>query len=262
MAAPEQNPRENRPRIAIPEPCSYDAAYSGRALPPYLEAVRAAGGEAVVIPLALPPEELAKRITGCSAVLLPGSKADVDPQKFNSARHPQTVTADPERDGADELLLQDAYNLRKPIFGICYGLQSLNVWRTGSLVQHIESKIAHSSKLGNNMVHQIVVEPDSLLEREIGPDSSANVLPSTIAVNSSHHQAAEIVGDGLRVTARCPDDGVIEALEGTQPGHYVLAVQWHPEKSFANDEPSRRLFQAFVEAAREWRVPTEKAAAE
>jgi putative glutamine amidotransferase len=224
--------------------------------------VTAAGGEAVVIPLDLPPEELAKRITGCSAVLLPGSKADVDPQKFNSTRHPQTAAADPERDAADELLLQDAYNLRKPIFGICYGLQSLNVWRTGSLVQHIESKIAHSSKLGNKMVHQVMVEPDSLLAREIRPDSSANVPVRTIAVNSSHHQAADIVGDGLRVTARCPDDGVIEAVEGIQPGHYVLAVQWHPEKSFANDEPSRRLFQAFVEAAREWRVPAEKTTAE
>lgn len=233
-------------------------------MPPYLRALEAAGGEPVVIPLGLPPEELARRITGCSAVLLPGSKADVDPQKFSAERNPKTAPADPERDAADELLLQDAYNLHKPIFGICYGLQSLNVWRTGSLVQHIESKINHSAWLSSEMTHRIVVEPDSLLAREIGPSSatadisasgvSANVIP----VNSSHHQAADIVGDGLRVTARCPDDGVIEALEGTMPGHYVLAVQWHPEKSFANDPPSRRLFQSFVEAAREWRTPTEK----
>lgn len=207
-----------------------------------------------MIPLGLPPEELAKRITGCAAILLPGSKADVDPQKFSAERNPNTAPADPLRDAADELLLQDAYNLHKPIFGICYGLQSLNVWRTGSLVQHIESKIAHSSKLGNGMVHQVVVEPDSLLAREIGPgSSSAGISASTLAVNSSHHQAADVVGDGLRVTARCPDDGVIEAIEGIQPGHFVLAVQWHPEKSFAKDQPSRRLFDSFVEAAREWR---------
>lgn len=239
-----------KPQIAIPEPCSYDAEYSNRSLPPYLKAIEAAGGEPVVIPLGLSPEETAKRITGCSAVLLPGSKADVDPQKFDAERHAQTAPADPLRDAADELLIQDAYNLRKPIFGICYGLQSLNVWRTGSLVQHIESQINHSMR-GGVMAHQIQVEPDTLLAREI----SSRGKSGRLAVNSSHHQAADVVGDGLRVAARCPDDGVVEAIEGTLPGHYVLAVQWHPERTFEIDPPSLQLFQAFVEAAREWHAP-------
>ena len=72
-----------------------------------------------------------------------------------------------------------------------------------------------------------------------------------IPVNSSHHQSAEVVGDGLRVVARCPDDGIIEALEGTSPDHFVLAVQWHPERSVEDDEPSRAIFRALIEAARE-----------
>ena len=238
-----------KPRIAIPEPCSsaYDSAYCARALPPYVQAVEAAGAEAVVIPLGLTPEETARRITGCSAVLLPGSRADVDPQKFGAQAHPKTAAADPLRDAADELLLQDAYNLRKPIFGICYGLQSLNVWRTGSLVQHIESKINHTAK-GIEQAHQVAVAPESLLAREVGGGFGG------IAVNSSHHQAAEVVGDGLRVSARCPDDGIIEALEGTLPDHYVLAVQWHPERSFQSDEPSRRLFEWFVKEAERWQA--------
>ena len=239
-----------RPRIAIPEPCGYDSAYSARTLPPYLQAIQEAGGEPVVIPLGLAPEELARRITGCSAVLLPGSKADVDPQKFNAARHPKTSAADPQRDAADELLLQDAYNLHKPIFGICYGLQSLNVWRTGSLLQHIESRVAHSGKLGGQMAHQVVVEPNSLLAHDIGRAS----CPCSIPVNSSHHQAAKVVGDGLRVTARCPEDGIIEAIEGTLPGHYVLAVQWHPERTYEHDQPSRQLFSSFIQAARGWQL--------
>ncbi len=247
---------KSRPRIAVPEPCSFDPDYAGRSLPPYLRAVEAAGGEPVVIPLGLPPEELAKRITGCSAVLLPGSKADVDPQKFNAERHPKTAEADPLRDAADELLLQDAYNLHKPIFGICYGLQSLNVWRTGSLVQDIESKIKHSAR-GAEFAHEVNVEPDSLLAKEVGCGPGA----LAIRVNSSHHQAADVIGDGLRVTARCPEDGVIEAVEGTLPGHYVLAVQWHPERTFAQDEPSRRLFESFVQAARVWRAPAEQTSA-
>ncbi len=71
-----------------------------------------------------------------------------------------------------------------------------------------------------------------------------------LPVNSSHHQAANVVGDGLRVVARSPQDRVIEALEGTSPDHFVLAVQWHPERS-VEDEASRAIFRALVEAAKE-----------
>lgn len=244
---------DGRPRIAIPEPCSRDAVYSGRSLPRYVRAVEAAGGAAVVIPLGLSPEETARQIATCSAVLLPGSRSDIDPQKFNAERDPNTAEADPLRDAADELLLQDAYNLRKPVFGICYGLQSLNVWRSGSLVQHIESKVPHEVA-GGARAHNIVVEAGTLLEAGIGSGSP----PAQVPVNSSHHQSAQVIGDGLRVSARCPDDGVIEAIEGTLPGHYVLAVQWHPERDFETDASSRRLFEAFVHAARQWRTPADK----
>lgn len=237
-----------KPRIAIPEPCSYDAEYSGRALPPYLRAIEAAGGEPVVVPLQSSPEEIARLITSCAAILLPGSRADVDPQKFNAEAHPKTAPSDPPRDAADELLLQDAYNLRKPVFGVCYGLQSLNVWRSGSLVQHIESKVNHSPGAKVEVAHKVVVAEDSLLAKEIVKASDASAVP----VNSSHHQSADVIGDGLRAVAHCAEDGVIEAIEGTMPGHYVLAVQWHPEKTFESDQVSSKLFRAFVDSAREW----------
>jgi len=237
-----------RPRIAIPEPCSYDLEYSTRALPPYLRAVEAAGGEPVVIPLASSPEEIARAVTGCDAVLLPGSKADVDPQKYNATKHPKTAPADQQRDAADELLLQDAYNLRKPVFGICYGLQTLNVWRTGTLRQHIESGVNHSVGAKVEIAHRVVVAADSLLAAKM-PEGTKE---TAVAVNSSHHQSAEVVGDGLRAVAVCPEDGVIEAIEGTEPEHYVLAVQWHPERSFERDKVSGKLFQEFVGAARKW----------
>jgi putative glutamine amidotransferase len=237
-----------KPRIAIPEPCSYDSEYSGRALPAYLRAIEAAGGEPVVVPLQSSPEEIARLITSCSAILLPGSKADVDPQKFNAAVHPKTAPADVPRDAADELLLQDAYNLRKPVFGICYGLQSLNVWRTGSLVQHIESTVNHSPGAKVEAAHKVIVAPDSLLAKEILHGKNV----TAVSVNSSHHQSADVVGDGLRAVAHCAEDGVIEAIEGTVPEHYVLAVQWHPERTFESDQVSGNLFNAFVDSAREW----------
>lgn len=231
-----------KPRIAIPVPHS-DSEYAERSLPPYLRALEAAGGEPVKIDLRLPNSEIARRVAGCDAVLLPGSRADLDPQKYGvEARHPKTAPADPARDNADELLLQDAFNMRKPVLGICYGLQSLNVWRTGSLVQHIESAIDHAPGRDVVRAHAVAVEGGSKLARILG---SAGEL----WVNSSHHQSAESVGDGLRKVAQAAD-GVTEAIEGTTPDHWVIAVQWHPERTAEGDAASQRLFRAFVEAAR------------
>jgi putative glutamine amidotransferase len=239
-----------KPRIAIPLPHSQRPDYNQRSLPYYKHAIEASGGEAVEVPLDATPEEVAKIITDCQGVLLPGSPADVDPQKFGEERDPQTADADPLRDNADELLLQDAYNMRKPVFGICYGLQSLNVWRTGTLVQHIESSSlnhAVGSKVG--VAHAVSVEPHSRFAEIVGE-------APTIAVNSSHHQSANVVGDGLRVVARA-EDRIIEAVEGTNPGHFVLAVQWHPERSFDSDAASQALFKKFVEEARKYRPKTQ-----
>lgn len=235
-----------KPRIAIPEPTSTNAEYNHRALPPYLKAIEGEGGEPVVIPSSATPHEVARAVTSCEAVLLPGSPADIDPQKFGAEKHPQTAAADPVRDNLDELLLQDAHNLHKPILGICYGLQSLNVWRTGTLVQHIENTaINHAAGRAVEFVHNIEIAAESKL---------ASLLGATcVRVNSSHHQAAESAGDGLRVVAKCPDDGIIEALEGTAPDHFVLALQWHPERTYEKDEPSKKIFREFVNAARSWK---------
>src|SRR5512133_69238 len=234
-----------KPRIAIPLPHGGDPEYALRAIPQYERAVELSGGDPVRIPLDRAPAEIMKLIESCDGVLLPGSKADVDPAKFDAPRHPKTDAADPKRDTVDELLLQDAYNMRKPILGVCYGLQILNVYRTGSLIQHIESNINHAAGRKVAVAHDVEVDPTSKLAEIVGRKIDRAAMP----VNSSHHQSADTVGDGLRVVARCPNDGIIEALEGTSPDHFVLAVQWHPERSVDQDEPSRAIFRSFVEAA-------------
>jgi putative glutamine amidotransferase len=243
-----------KPRIAIPVPHSAKPEYAQRSLPQYVRAVEQAGGEPVVIQLNWEPEEITKAITGCQAVLLPGSAADIDPQKYGAARHPKTEPADPQRDTADELLLQDAYNLRKPVLGICYGLQMLNVYNTGTLVQHLETRINHAAGRSVPLAHTVRIDPFSRLASAVVGQEETGIGTLEIPVNSSHHQAADKVGDGLRVVARSPKDDVIEAVEGTAPDHWVVAVQWHPERSYDEDARSRALFRALVEAAREFRA--------
>jgi putative glutamine amidotransferase len=142
------------------------------------------------------------------------------------------------------------------VLGICYGLQSLNVFRSGSLVQHIESRIDHSPGREVAKAHTVKIEPESRLAEIVGATTA-------LAVNSSHHQSADAAGEGLRVVARSSEDGVVEALEGTAPGHFVLAVQWHPERS-VNDGPevaesALAIFRAFIEAARSKQVELAKA---
>jgi putative glutamine amidotransferase len=231
------------PKIAIPVPHSSDPKYAERSLPQYEHAIEMAGGQPVRIPLDHTPAEVMKIIEECDAVLLPGSPADVDPAKYDAPRNPRTADADAKRDTIDELLLQDAYNMRKPILGICYGLQILNVYRSGSLLQHIESPVNHEAGSKVPIAHSVEIDPRSQLAAIV---KSSTPLP----VNSSHHQSAELVGDGLRVVARSSEDGIIEALEGTSPDHFVLAVQWHPERSVDEDENSRAIFRALTEAAR------------
>ena len=237
------------PRIAIPVPHSGDRDYAERSLPQYEQAVWAAGGEPVRIELDQPASQVMNLVERCDGVLLPGSKADLNPQKYGASRHEKTEPADAKRDEVDDLLLQDAYNLQKPVLGICYGLQSLNVFKRGSLIQDIESKIDHSVGKKVAKAHMVEIEPESRLASIVG--ASAH---QAIAVNSSHHQSADAVGDGLRIAARCAEDGIIEALEGAAHDHFVLGVQWHPERS-VNDAPelaesAKAIFRAFVEAAR------------
>jgi putative glutamine amidotransferase len=242
-----------KPRIAVPIPNSSRPQYVAAALPQYEYAVRSAGGEPIVIPIDATPSHIAQAVKACDAVLLPGSPADVDPEKYGAARHPATAPSDPFRDNTDELLLQDAFNMRKPVFGICYGLQSLNVWRTGTLNQQLPATVNHNAGRAVQQAHTVEIDAGSNLARIL---AEARVLSrssaSVIAVNSSHHQAPEAIGDGLRLAAWCPEDGVKEAVEGTSADQFILGVQWHPERTYDSEPASRAMFHAFVRAAARW----------
>jgi len=237
-------------RIAIPEPTSSDSEYNARALPQYVEALKAAGAEPVVVPLSEPQQSVAKLLASVQGVLLPGSKFDVDPERYGEAREPECGDDDPGRTAADELMLQDAFNLRKPILAICHGTQNLNVWRGGALVQDLKTAVNHQPGREVVRAHAVEIAEGSRL-KGIVPEPEAE----EVAVNSSHHQAVRVPGDNLRVTAVSPGDGVIEAVELDAADHFVVGVQWHPERTYAQSGFSRGLFAAFVEAAKEWKPP-------
>jgi putative glutamine amidotransferase len=240
-------------------PHSSNREYGQRAIPQYERAVALLGGEPVSIPLNGPPAEARRTIDRCDGVLLPGSSADVDPARFHQPRSRRSAAADARREEVDNLLLDDAYALGKPVLGICYGLQSLNVYRGGSLVQHIpeflpaavRAKVNHEAGKKVAVAHTVEIEPESLLANLARGNSHPRPSGAKLSwpVNSSHHQSADGIGESLRIVARCPDDGIIEALEGTAPGHFVLAVQWHPERSVDDDDASRAIFRALIEAA-------------
>ena len=236
--------------IAIPEPTSSDAEYNQRSLPQYVEALKATGAEAVVVPLGESQERVAKLLAGVQGVLLPGSGFDVDPERYGEAREPECAEADPARTAADELMLEDAFNLRKPVLAICAGTQNLNVWRGGALIQDLKTPVNHQPGRTVVKAHPVEVAPGSRL-KGILPEQEAG----DVAVNSSHHQAIRIPGDNLRVSAVSPDDGVIEAVELDAPDHFVVGVQWHPERTYAQSGFSRAIFSAFVRAAEEWQPP-------
>jgi putative glutamine amidotransferase len=239
-------------RIAIPEPTSLDAEYNGRSIRPYLEAIEAAGAVPAIVPLGEPPARIAQGLASAQGILLPGSRYDVDPQIYGEESIPECAPPDPSRVAADELLLRDAFDLQKPILAICYGVQALNVWRNGALYQDIETQVGKKidHRPGRHVVraHAIEIAPGSRLAAMAAGNAQEQPW-----VNSSHHQAVRRLGDNLVVAAVSPADGVVEAVELDSAEHFVVGVQWHPERTVAESRLSRAIFEAFVAEARTWR---------
>ncbi len=238
--------RERRPLVGIPYRTLQEQLNGDRRKYDfYVQSVENAGGAAVPIELNLPASELRQQARDLDAIVLPGSPADVDPSKYGSSRHPAAAQPDPAREATDFALLANCFEGGKPVLAICYGIQILNVYLRGSLIQDISSevqtRIQHAAAKGESeRFHEVSVEPGSRLAEVAGQHE--------IRVNSSHHQAIRELGQELRVTARS-SDGIIEAVERVGDAHRVIGVQWHPER-MVEDRVARTLFDDLVVAAR------------
>ncbi len=208
----------------------------------YLDAVERAGGRpAVLHAVELEPGAGEELLSPFAGLVLTGG-GDLDPSFYGQAPAPQLYGVDAVRDVFEIELTRAALKLGKPILAICRGIQVVNVVLGGTLEQHIIGKPgieAHGVPGGGVPIrHTVRVDPGSDLGGVIGV---AEVVSSC-----HHHQAIATLGDGLRPVA-WTEDGIIEAVEGPQG---LIAVQWHPEDTAAEDPAQQRLFAALVERAR------------
>jgi len=204
----------------------------------YVQAVRESGGIPVVLPNTGGNEaRIPEYLDLLDGLLLPGG-ADIPPSEYGEEPHESVEELDRDRFEFERILVREwIERTDKPLLGICLGSQWINVAAGGSLVQDIPTEVKTNHRDTN---HPVALEPGSRL---------AGILGATeLEVNSFHHQAADRIGRGLRAVATAPD-GVVEATETTDPGRFLIGVQWHPEKMMPEDEAQAKLLRAFVEAA-------------
>jgi len=264
----KQGLRAGALRVGIPyRTAREEAAGENRKHEYYCQAVREAGGEAVPISLNLDDANLTHLLNSLDAFVTTGSPADVAPARYGAARHANCGDADPARERTDWAIYEHAFAEQKPVLAICYGAQTLNVFFGGTLVQDIPSELPQALRHSKNPNGEVMPAPsqDPVHALHIGAGSMLAEISGTFEnrVNSSHHQAIRTPGRGLRVTAKAPD-GVIEAVEytgvglapaqatGSEAGHWMVGVQWHPERPVheeAADAFSAAIFRALVRAA-------------
>ena len=213
----------------------------------YSEAVEAAGGAPLHISLIPHAEYIDAVLDGIDGILLPGSHSDVDPLRYGQQPHPALGSVHKIKDETGLLVIDAVERKGLPLLAICFGMQVLNVARGGTLIQDIRSQLPEAIKHEQGVPRD---QPSHSVRVAAGSKLSEIINTEDLLVNSHHHQAIETLGADLVATAWSSDE-VIEAFEDPRPDRFVIAVQWHPELGWQNDQFSQRLFSSFVSHARE-----------
>jgi putative glutamine amidotransferase len=212
----------------------------------YADAIRRAGGEPVMIDPQAAPAERAAAFAAMDGLLLPGG-ADLDPARFGQAPHPKTVI-EPGRDELEAEAWSVARERGLPILGVCRGMQAINVFAGGSLVQHVEGHDTPTWPSPDARPHPLRVIGSSRLAAMLGMGVDDESL---IEVNSYHHQAIrpDQLAAGLAVSGTTEDGELVEAFEAADADQWLFGLQNHPERPEFTPPAFERLWQAFVAAA-------------
>ncbi len=210
----------------------------------YVDGVARAGGIPFIFPLmSIAERPFRQMVEAVDGILLTGGE-DPAPHLYGEPPHPELGEVDYERDVAEIELVKLAVELNKPMFGICRGLQIINVALGGTLIQDIRSQVPGAfqhKQIGSRQygAHYVTLAPGFV----------ADALGKTeVLVNSTHHQAVKDVAPGFRVTATSAD-GVIEAIESDNG--LIVGVQWHPERMWSHDANMLQLVRSFVAKVQE-----------
>ncbi len=211
----------------------------------YLQAIQEAGGVPLMLPLDLTRAQQIRILQQLDGLLVTGSGSDLAPRFYGESQKYPFKKMSEARARLELGLAKLAFTKQVPTLGICGGMQSMNVALGGTLIQDISAQVAtkiqHLQKnSAENTVHPIHIEPKTLLRRVMKKPS--------IPVNSSHHQSVKTIPRSFQVSA-VASDGVIEAIEAADHPFW-LGVQWHPEFLYRKDMFQKRLFSAFIKAAR------------
>ncbi len=206
----------------------------------YCNAIFAAGGVPVFLPYTADPERL-ERYAELDGFLFAGG-VDVDPKYYGKTVSADNVETDAARDEFEFALFRRIYPTGKPIFGICRGMQLINVALGGTLYQDIPGH--RQTEAGKHPTQTVKIAGDGRLSRMFGAEAE-------VCVNTFHHQAVKDVADTLSVSARA-EDGIVEAVETCERGRYLAAVQWHPELLAEEHAAHAALFETFISEAIAW----------
>ncbi|HEY7526729.1 MAG TPA: gamma-glutamyl-gamma-aminobutyrate hydrolase family protein [Candidatus Limnocylindria bacterium] len=236
-----------RPRIVVtlsnPEHAA-DPAVARLKNARYREAIERAGGEPVPVDDATPSDAVADALATMDGLVISGG-ADLDPARYGEAAH-GSGEPDAGRDAVDQLAFETATERSVPVLGICRGMQAINAFSGGTLLQHLEGHESQPYPSGAATLHPLRVIPGSRLSTVTGGQEA-------MLVNSYHHQAVtpERLAPGLRAAALADHDGtqLVEALEARDPARWLVGIQCHPERTESSPLVLERLWAAFMAAA-------------
>jgi gamma-glutamyl-gamma-aminobutyrate hydrolase PuuD len=217
----------------------------------YLEAVRRHGGDPVGVDATTAPDELAAALTTMDGLLLSGG-GDLDPARYGQPNL-GSVDIDPRRDELEAMAWQEATSRSLPVLGICRGLQAINVFSGGSLLQDVDGHAGASWGSGDPATHPIRIVPGTRLGDLLDPGIERDPDGALLVVNAYHHQGAreQDLAPGLVAAAWAQSSAgpLVEGLEASG-SRFVIGVQCHPERTESTPSAFERVFESFVAAAR------------